>query len=203
MLTLANAWVYTDGSLFDDIRLYDSINKEIMINTILDEYGDFYIITNDIEYYKRRITNLFERNYNKYKLIYSVLSSDYNPIENYDRMEDTVDNGTMHESTTGVHSINEKVNGISTTEEKTSAFDSSTYQPNSELTVTYEPETVTTDTYEPVKDGTNSNSRISRIHGNIGVTTTQQMIDSELKLRKTNIYKIIMEDFGYLVLKVY
>lgn len=32
-------------------------------------------------------------------------------------------------------------------------------------------------------------------HGNIGVTTNQEMINQEINLRKTDIYKIIVQDF--------
>ena len=43
--------------------------------------------------------------------------------------------------------------------------------------------------------GTEIYDHTSRIHGNIGVTTSQQMIESEMQLRaKYNIYKIIYED---------
>ena len=35
----------------------------------------------------------------------------------------------------------------------------------------------------------------SRIHGNIGVTTSQQMLESELKLREYDVYEYIAQDF--------
>lgn len=35
----------------------------------------------------------------------------------------------------------------------------------------------------------------SRIHGNIGVTTAQQMIEAELELRKMDIYNLIVKEF--------
>lgn len=41
-------------------------------------------------------------------------------------------------------------------------------------------------------------------HGNIGVTSNQQMINEEINLRKTDIYKIIVQDFkNMFTLQVY
>ena len=46
------------------------------------------------------------------------------------------------------------------------------------------------------ESGNNSVTRNSRIHGNIGVTTSQQMLTAELELdKKINMYDIITRDF--------
>ena len=42
---------------------------------------------------------------------------------------------------------------------------------------------------------TNSNKRTGRIHGNIGVTTTQQMIEEERRVAKFNITDYIIDSF--------
>lgn len=47
-------------------------------------------------------------------------------------------------------------------------------------------------------------TRTSRIHGNIGVTTSQQMLESELEIRKFNIYDYIADLFAAeFLLRVY
>lgn len=48
------------------------------------------------------------------------------------------------------------------------------------------------------KDSSNSNYTLTHsgsVSGNIGVTTTQQMINQELELRRTDIYKYIVTEF--------
>lgn len=50
----------------------------------------------------------------------------------------------------------------------------------------------------------NTNTRDLRRHGNIGVTTSQQMIESELELRKKNFYSLVFRDIDeYLTIGIY
>ncbi|MBO7734351.1 MAG: hypothetical protein J6S67_17435 [Methanobrevibacter sp.] len=111
------------------------------------------------------------------------------------------------------------------TEEQTSAFDSSSYQPKSKTlhgsevdntgTVVEDGESTQTTTGTLTDDGestqrttgsmldtgnttqkTNGNTEHDgRIHGNIGVTTNQQMINAELELRENDLYSIIRSKF--------
>lgn len=53
-------------------------------------------------------------------------------------------------------------------------------------------------------DYNNNENRTLKRHGNIGVTTSQQMIESELELRKKFFYEIVFRDIDhYLTLSVY
>lgn len=110
--------------------------------------------------------------------LYLALSAEYNPIENYDRTESTTD------TTTGKIISNSKgtneSNGTNTN--NVSAFDSSEYQPESQNINNNKDETTTTG--ESESNGTNTHE--ARLHGNIGVTTNQQMINEELNLRRSN-----------------
>lgn len=108
-----------------------------------------------------------------------------------------------------------------TTETEVSAFDSSNYQPSEKVTVD-EDGTITTngtgtDTFNhtgtdtlgntgtdtmdysgTIKDegGENSQSKHNgRVHGNIGVTTSQQMLQSELEINRWNIIEQITDLF--------
>ena len=108
-----------------------------------------------------------------------------------------------------------------TTERTVSAFDSSTYQP-AEKTVTENDGTDTmnntgtetttntgtdtmnysgtiTDEYGEGSSGSETENsktvRDGRIHGNIGVTTSQQMLEAELKIAEWNLYDHITDLF--------
>lgn len=104
-----------------------------------------------------------------------------------------------------------------TSEKEVSAFDSSTYQPSEKVTTDMDgTETTThsgtdtmahsgtvTDEYGEGTSGSETeNTKMihdARIHGNIGVTTSQQMLEAELEISKWNIYEhitdIFLEDF--------
>lgn len=117
----------------------------------------------------------------KWKKIYdSLVISVYNPIHNYDVEEKRTPNLSTGvtanaESKTGVFGFN-----------GTNAKDSATNDGNSSSTTTL--------------TGTDTLTR----KGNIGVTTTQQMITQELELRKHDFYRMIYMDIdSILCLKIY
>lgn len=60
-----------------------------------------------------------------------------------------------------------------------SAFNSDTFRDASSVT----------------SEGTNAINRKSHIHGNIGVTTSQQMLEAERKLQDWSIYQFIVDSF--------
>ena len=57
---------------------------------------------------------------------------------------------------------------------------------------------------ERVENASKSVVNSVHAHGNIGVTTNQQMINEEINLRKTDIYEIIVQDFkNMFMLQIY
>lgn len=107
------------------------------------------------------------------------------------------------------------VDNTSTTgsnEIKVSAFNESDYQPSNKVTETGTSDTTnttTSSTKDEVNNNTTTNDTIQandsstindsynlNIHGNIGVTTNQQMINDEIKLRLRSYYGIIAKQFS-------
>lgn len=138
------------------------------------------------------------------KLYSAIISSDYDPLENYNMEETetpditrTRDSKTRTKLTTsssgdtssGVHGFNSGV-PVPTDESEAS----------SEVTV--EGSDVDNGTYE---ESTESGTKELTRHGNIGVTTSQQMLESEIKLReKNNFYDIVLLDVSkMLCLEIY
>lgn len=140
--------------------------------------------------------------------LYNVTLLEYNPIENYDRTEswtDTADDDTDNSKTYGDQTINNtsKVGDVTTkpntvTERKVSAFNETSYQPSEQEThtgsVTESHGTDTDSSTTKKGDDTEHTDFIStrkhdgHVHGNIGVTTTQQMMESEIDLVYKNNY---------------
>ena len=72
-----------------------------------------------------------------------------------------------------------------------SAFDSDFYQPDS-----YNSSNSNGNDESNTKTNSINNSKhIGHVHGNIGVTTTQQMLESELSLAEWNVYEHITDLF--------
>lgn len=62
----------------------------------------------------------------------------------------------------------------------------------------------TTTNYNNTENRSDSESRTLKRHGNIGVTTSQQMIESEIELRKKNFFELVFNDIDhYMTISVY
>lgn len=128
--------------------------------------------------------------------------STYNPIENYDSNEESI-------TTTGAKEENFKKGantdttevgqGIITTKSDVTSYESNTFADADKVT-TDEAARTTTATMGERSDVRSEKEHIDKftkhIHGNIGVTTSQQMIESELELRKRNIIFEYLTEFA-------
>lgn len=202
-ITLWGFYQY-DKTLFDDIVLPDGIDKDNLVSDIMRNSGDLYTYHQVPEYLKRNINYWFARRLFDFQRMYNALRVEYSPIENYDRKENTTRNyensGTDIESTT-LGSTKTSTNiGSNDNENKVSAYNDSDYTNREKDTQSYN-STFTntgsgTDTTQTDYGMKRKEVEDIRVHGNIGVTTSQQMIDSEMELRaKYDIYKSISREF--------
>ena len=219
-----------DSSLFDNLR-FENVDHETMVNTILLNCGEFEVLYPNIETLKNMFTlfsSKWSRTVSKWV---SALNTEYKPLENYDRYENfggsetELENGSETHSTRGNETIINNGNTIlsrsgtdnNNIENKTSAFNTSDYQPEEKTTtqVNYGSsdkndvnlnQTRTpniTETRTPDIKRTRTPNLENHIHGNIGVTTSQQMLESELKLQYWNLYNkisnLFMKEFCIMV----
>ena len=93
--------------------------------------------------------------------------------------------------------------GEDTVKSDVSAFNETSYTPKELQTTTLGTENTSSGTAKQTTDITDdtdenssrNNTRTGRTFGNIGVTTTQQMIEAERNVVKFNIVDYIVEDF--------
>lgn len=80
---------------FDDVVLPDGMDKQTLIDTIIDVCGDLGVSC-DIASFKDKVTSWSKyRNYTISKL-WELEQLQYNPIDNYDRYEDSTDTTDSH-----------------------------------------------------------------------------------------------------------
>ena len=210
MYTLVNLWELSEHKLFDDIRLPVGIDKEILINTIFDECAEFEPLTVDVDLMKAKINNFFARNYDNFKRLYEYTQLEYNPIENYDRYSeinttDTKNDTRIDNTTNNRTTINSKNTSDSTNNEtKISAYDSNTYQNNQLETISNTGSETNngtdndTGTLNSNVTSNGTNKVIEHTHGNIGVTTTVQMLEQDTKYwNLNNMYQTIAHKFMF------
>lgn len=207
LLGLEMALTPSGKSIFDLLNLPDGIDKDAVVDNITLEGGDFEILYADPYMFRAAVGVWSKKHYRTFEKWVAALAIEYNPLENYDRMEDYTDTSNRGEKTTAgnTRTLNnedkETLNTSTTDEHTVSAFDSSSYQPSDKNSVS----NTGTDTFNhtgTIKDeGSGSltangkNVHEGRIHGNIGVTTSQQMLQSELDIARFNLIQQITDLF--------
>lgn len=196
LIGLENFLNCNNMSIFDFLELPEKIDKITIENSILMELGEYEPLWSDAYFFRNMVgvwSKKWQRTFDRWS---NVLSIDYNPLENYDRMEEWTDDeketsllkGTITGNTTTIE------NG--TNKNDVSAFNDANYQPNGRNTIENNSQDNSSSTSDSNTDTTRKNIRTGRSHGNIGVTTSQQMLESELNIAKFNIYEGIVDIFA-------
>lgn len=205
-----------NDDLFVNLTLPTGIDKDILTNNILLKGADFEVMYSDPYFLQEAIgmwSSKWQRTFEKWV---EALSIEYNPLENYDRKEDwsdTLNRGLKTNArrdsgnTRTFDNTDTTTPGTTITEEtQVSAYDSSSYQPSQQVTtsptgdgdVLAHAGTIKDEYGEGTSGSETENSktvRDGRIHGNIGVTTSQQMLEAELKIAEWNLYEHITDLF--------
>lgn len=187
----------------DFVNIFDSVTYFIPLNIQSSDlylmwvlkYSSFKYISDDVDEIKRYVDILSKIYSNRFTKSVSVLLADYNPIENYNSTE--TENIEISGENSATSEISTNSSGESTsnttgeTTETLSPYDSENFNNNSKNNssgVTTETSS-SSDNSSNTMSGTSSqtNNRTLKRSGNIGVTTSQQMIQSEIELRKNDL----------------
>lgn len=175
-----------DNSIFDLFVVPDGMNKELIINNILLECAEMEIIYPEPDIMKNAIGLWSNKQLESWERMYKAMQLEYDPIYNYDRFEEWLDSNTA----TTHSNTNSNLNRKGSTKHQVNAF-------NSGITDSNIDSIDNTDT-----DNTNTNSNNSAIgahsghmYGNIGVTTSQDMLLSEVNVSKFIVQDYIIEQF--------
>ena len=221
-MTIAGMYNFKDG-LFDNLKLPDGINKEDVVIQILLDGSNFEILYSDFKFMQDAIglwSNTWYRTFEKWQ---KALSLEYNPIENYNRIEDWTDSSVNKMNRNYVENRNSsnsmrsdrnlqsvtKKTGTDTNLHNVSPYDSGAYVADSQDVANINNKSETADTGAVSTNGTDSGTvtntgndssntdsiHTGRTHGNIGVTTSQQMLEAELKISRFNLIKQISDVF--------
>ena len=182
-MTLYGMYQY-DPTLFDGVTLPEGMDKTLMVNQIIRQSGDLFPYYQAPPQVKSAITEWFTRRKDNFAKLWQGFTAEYNPIENYDRQEDSTETPNI------THTLSNSGQDASTNEADVQGYNGTDYVPNSRTKSSGTSSTNGTDT----ESGTRTYT--SRIHGNIGVTTSAPMLAGELALRKSmDLYALIAAEF--------
>lgn len=171
-------------NLFELMQLPEGVDMETARDNILFQCGELELLYSEPSFLRAMIGNWSKRRAYKWKTLQGTTTLDYNPIENYDRQEEWSDDETGTSSAGGNTSTSgnniEKRKGFEGGDlvETAGENDSSTAQTSS------------------TGNSTRKSQHTGRAHGNIGVTTSQQMLQSERDIADFSIYDVIAQDFA-------
>ena len=188
---------YSNREIYSEIYMKD----EEELNSVYSSwllYVKAYITTNEY----------------KYETLYETINFTYNPIENYDRKEDIqtirTPNLSTESNTTSIYGngeIEEQLGNISNSNSLTgsiSPWDSENFNNKNKNINEFTQESITNKTINKTKtdkqdnasllSGTDTTKVTTSIHGNIGVTSSQDMIKQEREVALFSFYEILFRD---------
>lgn len=179
-----------DDSIFDVMTVPDGVDHDAVVAAILTECAELEIMLPDPDVFKTSLGFWSRAQLPIWTKLYSTTNLDYNPIWNKD--------GTITETRNLGRTDNETrnlANSASTDATgQVSAYNSSTFQNADHQTMSGSG----TDTGTINRTGSDTGTVTRRETGNIGVTTTQQMIKEERDISTFNIYDYIVNAFKYM-----
>ena len=195
-----------------------------IIDHIIYKYGDAPLFTPDPATIKYYIGKWSERRRPLWERYYKAVLAEYDPLQNYDRTEDmtddlqhghtvTTDDDLQHGHTVTTdddlqhgHTVttdDDLTNGL-TTENQISADNASTYQPDNKSINSGKDERDISEKHTGTDQrdisekhtGKDTHTIKSHVYGNIGVLTSQAMLESELNLiPRLDVIDVIADDF--------
>ena len=163
------------GDILDDFKLPDGIDRDDFIEMLLFDTAELELLTPDPDIMKQLLGRWSNVRVNAWSKMLDTETVEYNPIHNYDRQEDWVDDS----------SGSVKNSGSNITDLSVAGFNESDMADRERTVQTAGTGAATTE----------QRRHTGRIAGNIGVTTTQQMLESERDFRKYSTVYAIIDEF--------
>lgn len=182
MLSITGLYDY-DDNLFQGLQLPTGLNRDSVINEILLQCAELEVIYPDINIMKLAITTWSLANQYTWQKLYDTMVVEYNPIWNVDASVTDILSGSENRD------ISRAGSADLTDTESVKGFNSDTWaESHKNVQDASDSETVDDDLIR-------SETRTQTRTGNIGVTTTQQMLEQERKIAEFNMISYIAQSF--------
>lgn len=174
-LSILGLYEWNEG-IFDNLELPEGLDRDVVIPEIVTECADFCLLYPDYDFMKILIGVWSKKEKRVWEDLLRSETFDYNPIENYDRYEQITREVEGESTASGTNSSTSSGTRNSTITGAQTSYNDMTFANTGQ--------TISGDTTNGTDSGTSSNESNSNgsetvnahLHGNIGVTTAQQMI---------------------------
>lgn len=204
-----------DDTILDGLNVPTGMDLDTVKNMLLIETAGMSILYPDAPFLKKAIALWSAERSDVWQKLYNTTVLEYDPIENYDRREESSEEniGNEHVQSSQERSTDSESRGSSqqhragenTATAANTAYNSNDFADTSKSTSSGSDDvmdsTVSSGSGTENVSGSGNKSSTdlrrlsSRIHGNIGVTTTQQMLQSEREVAEFCMVDYIVNDF--------
>lgn len=203
--------LYFDNTVMDNFTVPDGIDRQLALDTIYQRCGLTPLYHPDPAWLKFYVGRWCSKNAKTWDELYKTTIQEYNPIYNYDRTEETTDTRSGTRKLSEDTSSNTKQSGDSSVTDSSS--DSNEHTISADNSDNYEPGYKDVSSRHDTQESESSNrvdatgdravdettgetySHKLRAFGNIGVTTTQEMLEAQRTLVRYNVYDEIANSF--------
>lgn len=204
-----------ERSVFDSMILPEGIDKNVLIGSIILRCQEFELLYSDPDFLIPAVGVWSRKNYRTFDKWVKALDVEYDPLYNYDRTEEYTDTHTGSSNRTGSFNSTGSGSNTLTNNLTDTTADTLTHSEKAYNDTNYVGTTQDQSNGSIARTGTASNAlsnsnqgsdsdqssdsytnvHKARLFGNIGVTTSQQMLQSELDIARWNLYEHIADLF--------
>lgn len=173
-----------DPSIFNYLKIPAELDPTVLQTELLAQCAELEVIYPDPTIMSEVLLRWSTAMLPIWQKLYETTQYDYDPISNYDRNESWKDTatGSSNTSTNGQGSRSDRTfrTGFNVSEGLQATGQSDGQDQSNSLTQS---------------KGSSTSEHTGRVHGNIGVTTTQAMIREQRDVVQYNVYQKIINDF--------
>lgn len=185
-----------DNTILNGIILPEGLDLDTLKNNIILECAELEVIYSAPSFFRWAVDCWAIKELPIWERMWNAIQTEYNPLENYDRREEWEDSQTVEREAANNTSVNGSVNTSEQGNNYVYGFNDNSQVKQSSSDRNAGTTNRDTTTANGTESTTGNGTRSGRIHGNIGVTTSQAMLEAEINLdRKINMYDIIAKDF--------
>lgn len=184
-----------NAEIFDNLVLPAGLDRDIIVSDILTECSDFSLLYPNYDFMKMLIGVWSQKELLIWTRLHESETIEYNPIENYDRHESI--SRSVSSAASGESTANSKASstGSGVSKAGRTAYDSGSIKDVAQT------DNINSDQSQGDSSESSSSSAsgvetvVNHTHGNIGVTTAQQMIEGYREVSKFCVYDYIVQSF--------
>lgn len=194
-LTLVGMHNYSDGAIWENLKLPEGYNEEIIIAEILRQGGEFSVLYPDLDYMKYMIGIWSKKFYHNFERWYNAFCFEYEALYNLD-VKSTITTATKDKDEDLKHfGMLRKNQTMGLGRNDKAAYDADTFKPTAQDSTSYS----TSESESHSESNSHSYEHSETIEeyrrGNQGITMSQEMLLAEYNAWRSNIYEMIAELF--------